>query len=168
MFNSTSTICRGNFSCRCLRNFLFFINSLKNTFRCRNRLLNNISNIGNLGNRLIELSSIRNKCLNITNRNDSLNDKKPSDNADSYICQISNKHHDWHINPRYELSTTADIIQLFVNIGELLKCRSCLAVSLHSLMPFIPFFHTTIQITECGLLTKKILLRTFQKWSDNK
>src|SRR5699024_7056744 len=127
----------------------------KNTFRCRNRLLNNISNIGNLVNRLIELSSIRNKCLNITNRNDSLNDKKPSANADSYICQISNKHQDWHINSRYELSTTAGIIQLFVNMVEFLKGIFFLAVSLHSLMPFIHFFHMTSQITECVLLSKK-------------
>src|SRR5699024_10879809 len=108
------------------------------------------------------------KCLNITNRNNSLNDKKPSDNADSYICQISNKHHDWHNNPRYELSTTAGIIQLFVNMFEFLKCIFFLAVSLHNLMPFIHFLHKTSQITECVLMSKKILLRTFQKRSDNK
>src|SRR5699024_2895140 len=130
--------------------------------------LNNISNIGNLVNRLIELSSIRNKCLDITNRNYSLNDKKPPDNADSYISQISNKHHDWHNNPRYELSTTAGIIQLFVYIVEFIKCIFFLAVSLHDLMPFIHFFHMTVQITKCILLPEKIPLRTFQKWSDNK
>src|SRR5699024_3266296 len=108
----------------------------------------NISNIGNLVNRLIELSSIRNKCLNITNRNDSLNDKKPSDNADSYICQISNKHHDWHNNPRYELSTTAGIIQLFVNMDEFLKCIFFLAV--------IPNKSTTERIN-CVILCCRVL-----------
>src|SRR5699024_3657191 len=123
--------------------------------------------IGNLVNRLIELSSIRNKCLNITNRNESLNDKKPSDNADSYICQISNKHHDWHNNPRYVLITTAGIIQLLVNMIESLKCIFFMCVNIHNLMPIIHIFHMTIQITECVLLAKKIPRRTFQKWSDN-
>src|SRR6266496_2971292 len=148
-------------------NLFFLIQQFKDTLSRGNRRLNNIRDIGKLGDWHGKLAGILNKCLHIPDINRSSRDHDATDDAHKDKTKVANRVHERHDDARNELGPPSLLVELFVQIIEVGNRFALVPECFDDLMARIHFLYMAVQISKRLLLTRKVALRTFRNRHGN-
>ena len=146
--------------CRVFHCLLFLLNiqEFKHSLRCRCRGLQHICHLGDLLDRLCEVSDILEKRLHITYFDLALDHHESAQQSNHHISQVTHKLHDRHHHTGEKLRAPCRAVQLFIGLLKFADHGLFLVKCLYNIMSAINLLHLSVYFTQILLLCLEIFL----------